>query len=242
MIDLIDLDAERLELKKRTSLSDDIADILRGRILLEKYYPGMQLSEREIAASLGISRTPLREAIRTLEREGLIEYSASRRPRVANPSIEEIADNLRVQGHLEALGGELACANATDKELEQIAQMNEELIAHYGKEDPLDNFQRDMSVHSAIVAAGRNKPLIRTHATYNARLWRARFISSQRKRNSERTFAEHREIVDALISRDAERASIALRSHLTTAVSNIAQALEERNAEKESDRNQTVSE
>ena len=230
MVDLAEITSGSLALKKRNNLSDDIADLLRGLILLEKFHPGMPLSEREIAASLGISRTPLREAIRQLEREGLVEYSASRRPRVANPSLEEITDYLRVQGQLEALGGELACANASDKELENIARMNQELLDSYGKEDSLDSFRRDMAVHSAIIAAGHNKPLIETHATYNARLWRARFMSSQRKTGLEKTMQEHREFVDALLHRDAPRTAFALRNHLTTAVTNIALALQEKTA------------
>lgn len=230
VIDLAEISSGSLALKRRNNLSDDIADLLRGLILLEKFHPGMPLSEREIAASLGISRTPLREAIRLLEREGLIEYSVSRRPRVANPSLEEIADYLCVQGQLEALGGELACANATDRELENIARMNQELIDSYGNEDSLDSFQRDMAVHSAIVAAGHNQPLIETHATYNARLWRARFLSSQRKTSLEKTMQEHREFVDALLKRDAQETSAALRNHLTTAVSNIALAFQEKEA------------
>lgn len=231
MIDLSELATGNLALKKRNSLADDTADLLRGMILLEKYPPGMVLSEREISASLGISRTPLREAIRLLEREGLVEYSASRRPRVANPSLEEIAAYLKVQGALEALGGELACANASDKELEQIARLNEEMIELYGQENPLDSFQRDMEVHSAIVAAGHNEPLIRTHATYNARLWRARFMSSQRRAGRESTMQEHRDIVAALLARDARKTSAALRNHLTTAVSNIALAMQEKETE-----------
>lgn len=228
MIDLAEIVPGRLELKKRNNLSDDIADLLRELILLEKFHPGMPLSEREIAASLGISRTPLREAIRLLEREGLVEYSASRRPRVANPSLQEITDYLCVQGQLEALGGELACANATDEELENIAHLNQELIDKYGKEDSLDSFQRDMAVHSAIVAAGHNKPLIETHATYNARLWRARYLSSQRKTSLEQTLQEHREFVEALLRRDVQRTATALRDHLTTAVSNITLAFQEK--------------
>ena len=108
VIDLAVLADSKAALKKTSNLADKSADLLRGMILLEKFPPGMPLPERDISTALGISRTPLREAIRLLEREGLIEYSASRRPRVANPSIDEIADYLRVQGALEGLAGELA--------------------------------------------------------------------------------------------------------------------------------------
>ena len=212
-------------LKRRTSLADETAEILRGMILLGKLPPGTPLPEREISAALGISRTPLREAVRLLEKEGLVEYSPSRRPSVANPSLHEITNYLRVQGALEALGGELACANATDDELTAIARLNEEMQDLSGKDDPLTSFKRDMAFHSAIVAAGHNEPLSETHATYNARLWRARFLSSQRESGRESTQNEHQTIIDTLMTRNPEQTAAALKRHLNTAVINIANAL-----------------
>ena len=230
-IDLGELAKSNAALKKRSSLADETADILRGMILLEKLPPGMALPERDMSSALGISRTPLREAIRLLEWEGLVEYSASRRPRVANPSLEEISKYLCVQGALEALGGELACSNASDKELQNIANLNQQMLETLGEEDPLVSFERDMAVHTAIVAAGHNEPLAETHATYNARLWRARFVSSQRKMSRDSTKREHQEIVDALLSRNPKKTAEALKSHLTTAISNIAKALKEQEQE-----------
>lgn len=224
-LDLSEFEKEGITLKKRPNLADETADILREMILVNKLPPGTPLPERNISAALGISRTPLREAIRLLEKEGLIEYSPSRRPEVANPSLDEIAAYLRVQSALEALGGELACANGSDDELENIHKLNQEMIDRSDKDDPLISFKRDMAVHCAIVAAGHNDPLIDTHATYNARLWRARFISSQRKMGRENTLREHREIVTALLSRDSKKTAEALKSHLDTAILNITKAL-----------------
>ncbi len=226
-IDYAELAKRSFVLKKRGNLADEAADILREMILLEQLPSGAPLPERDISAALEISRTPLREAVRLLAKEGLIEYSASKRPRVANPSLDEIAACLRVQGALEALGGELACATASDEELENIAWLNQEFLDGMGQEDPLVSFKRDMAVHSAIVAAGHNEPLIDTHETYNARLWRARFVSSQRKVSREDTRREHQEIVTALLSRNTKETANALKNHLDTAVVNITKALKE---------------
>lgn len=227
VIDLKSLVSDNTSLSKPTSLAEEAASVLREMILLEKLPAGTALTERDLSNGLGISRTPMREAIRILANEGLVEFSASRRPRVADPSIGEITDYLRIQGALEALSGELACALASDSELENIKFLNEKMIEKGGKDDPVTAFKRDMEFHKTIVAASRNEPLAITHASYNARLWRSRFMSSQRKVSRDSTTAEHTQIVEALMRRDEQGTAEALKLHLATAVVNIKKALRE---------------
>lgn len=226
--DLRSLVSDNTSLSKPTSLAEEAASALREMILLEKLPAGTALTERDLSDGLGISRTPMREAIRILVNEGLVEFSASRRPRVADPSIGEITDYLRIQGVLEALSGELACELASDAELENIKFLNDQMVNRNSKDDPVASFQRDMEFHKAIVAASHNVPLAMTHASYNARLWRSRFMSSQRKVSRESTKAEHANIVEALMRRDGHGAAEALKLHLATAVVNIKKALKER--------------
>lgn len=236
VVDLKNLVSHNASLSKPTSLAEEAAGALREMILLEKLPAGTALTERDLSNGLGISRTPMREAIRILVNEGLVEYSASRRPRVADPSIGEITDYLRIQGALEALSGELACAVASDAELEHIKFLNDEMVSRGSKDDPVTSFKRDMEFHKAIVMASHNRPLAVTHASYNARLWRSRFMSSQRKVSRESTTAQHGQIVEALLRRDEQETAKALKTHLATAVVNIKKALRERDetkAEKE---------
>ena len=104
--EIADLDTGELTLARpRATLVEVAADKLRELILLEKLPAGAQISERDLASALGISRTPLTRALTILEQDGLIEYSVTRRPQVANPPFEEIAQNLVVMGALEALAG-----------------------------------------------------------------------------------------------------------------------------------------
>lgn len=212
-------------IERGSSLAQNAAGTLREMILLEKLPPGMQLPERDLADALGISRTPLREAIRLLSTEGLVSYTPSRRPFVADPSIEEINDSLRVQGTLEAQAGEWACELASDDEISAIAKINDSIIEARREAEQLKAFRSDMNFHEAIVAASRNRTLIETHSKLNARLWRVRFLSSQRQETRDTTRMEHQHIVDALRGRDAESASKALRGHLRTAESNVADAM-----------------
>ena len=107
---------------------------------------------------------------------------------VADPTLDELADDLAVIGVLEALAGEFACARATDDELQAIADLNDQMIGKTDPRDPLALFNIDMAFHRTIVEAARNSSLEKTHRQYNTRLWRARFVSSKRKsrRNNQR--------------------------------------------------------
>lgn len=223
------------ELKPRKSLAAEAADNLREFILLGKLGPGMPVRERDLAEAFGISRTPLKEALRILEGEGLIDYGPTRRPVVADPSLNEIYDWLRVQGALEALAGELVCEVATDKQLAEIERLNESIKEARDADGQLEAFRRDMAFHDAIVEASGNRALFESHATYNARLWRVRFLSSQRVESREGTRREHLEIVEALKARDAVAARRALKQHLRTAETNIAAAMAEAKAQQESE-------
>ncbi len=212
---------------ERRSLAHQVADQLRDLILLEELAPGAAIVERETATALGVSRTPLRESLRLLASEGLVEINPNRVPRVADPSLDEIHELLLVQAALEALAGELACNVATDEELANIKSLEVQLNASSGEIAPLEFFQMDMEFHNAIVTASANSALAQTHQTYNARLWRARFISSRRKVNRAGTLEQHTKIADALVKRNAKKASAALRDHLHTGFVNIKRARQE---------------
>lgn len=175
----------------------------------------------------------MRGALAILEQDGLVEYSITRRPHVANPSLEEIAQYLVVMGALEALGGELACTHASDADIARITALDAKMQDGSGQLDPLEFFSSDMEMHERIVQASGNAALIETHKRYNARLWRARFISSRRSEGRDQTLAEHAAIIAALSARDPQKTALAMRRHLLSAITNIQTALAERDAEKE---------
>ena len=209
---------------RRPSLAEEAAATLREFILLGKLEPGIAVPERNLAEALGISRTPLKEALRILENEGLIVYGPTRRPRVADPSLDELAQNLAVLGALEALSGELACANATNDELEKVARLEQSMRVAGEDTNALEFFGWDMEFHTTIVESARNAPLLKTHRAYNARLWRARFISSNSRTARDRTLMQHADILAALQSRDGKACARCMRGHLESAISNISVA------------------
>jgi len=209
----------------RKSLAERVADELRDLVLLEKLAPGASIPERETAEALGVSRTPLRESLRILAAEGIVDVSPNRPPTVANPTLTELGKLLEVQGALEALAGELACKAAADSEIEEIVELEAEMRATSETSEPLEFFQLDMKFHSLIVSASCNDPLIATHQNYNSRLWRARFISSRRRVNRPGTLQQHSSIAEALTKRDGPACAQALKTHLQAGYKNIGSAL-----------------
>lgn len=220
---LKDLVGGSLAAERPKSLAEQSADKLRQLILLEKLPAGLPLNERELSELLGTSRTPVRDAIRLLEVEGLVDHIDGRL-RVADPSMDTLSHWLMIQSALEGLAGEQACQNATDAELAHIAKLHEQMVELAEQEDGFRRFELDMAFHRAIVAAAHNPPLTETHNQYNTRLWRARFVSSQRQSNRKQQMDKHQGIVDALLARNTDQSSAALVSHLRNAIANIKAA------------------
>ncbi|SDJ10385.1 GntR family transcriptional regulator [Aliiruegeria lutimaris] len=205
---------------ERMSLAEIAAERLRELILIGKLPPGQPLSERELSERLRISRTPLREAIRELAAERLIDVLPNRRPQVADPSLEHIEDLFDVQAALEALAGRLFTKRATQEQIDELVAIHERFSKFPDDCEPLKFFRTDMAFHSAIVRGADNVALADTHRQYNAALFRARFMSSRQLRWRDITIAEHTEILDALCARDAERSAAALTTHLMSGRAN----------------------
>lgn len=203
------------------TLPEQIANRLRRDILRGELAPGTAVKERDHAGELGVSRTPMREAIRILAKEGLVQLRPARSPIVAQPSYEEVAHNIEVMTSLELLSARLACDRASDAEIQAIADIADRMERDYDAMDMVDVFELDMSFHRAIAAAAHNPVLAEMHQALVARLWRARYLSATRKRSRERVLRQHAEIVKGLRARDPELVTENVRSHLFHLLINV---------------------
>jgi DNA-binding GntR family transcriptional regulator len=208
------------------NMATEIADRLRRDILRGSLPPGSKVKERDNAAELGVSRTPMREAIRMLATEGLVVLRPSRSPRVASPSYQEVADQILVLKTLEELSAELACIRATAADLARVRELNRQMAALYEAEHSLDLFEVDMAFHAAIAEASHNEPLAETHRAFLARLWRVRYLAAHQRRNRDRAQAHHNAILAALEARDAVAVRAALDIHLGHLADDIRPILE----------------
>ncbi|MBR9653305.1 GntR family transcriptional regulator [Thalassovita aquimarina] len=207
-------------------LAEQIAAQLRRDILRGKFQPGASIKERDNAAEMGVSRTPMREAIRILAKEGLLALRPSRSPIVVQPTFKQVKDAVEVLLALEYLSVELACRNATEEDLAEIRRIHDEFSEKYDLLDPLDLFDIDMAFHKAIVKASHNDTLLVTYRSYLERLWRARYLSAKQKRNRERAIRHHAAILDALEARDPKAAVAAIEQHLGNLAEHIRPVIE----------------
>lgn len=210
----------------KNTLAERIAASLRRDILRGKLRPGSPIKERDNAAELGVSRTPMREAIRILAKEGLVELRPARSPIVAQPGFKEVEDQAAVLIALEKLSVELACLHATETDLTRIQALVQRMSDTFDHTDPLDMFELDMEFHSAIAEASHNQPLVNTHRQYLQKLWRARYIAASQRRNRERVVCQHSDIVTALRKRNPSAALAAIDMHLHHLAEDVREVIE----------------
>ncbi|MFA6021872.1 MAG: GntR family transcriptional regulator, partial [Rhodospirillales bacterium] len=132
-----------------------VADKIRDMVIQDELPPGLRISERQLADQLGVSRTPVREALRILAREGLVETRANRRTFVAEPQPAEISDTLVVLAAVEGVAGEMAIERMSDAEIGEVRALHHEMLAAYARGDRLGYFKKNQEIHLAIVAGAR---------------------------------------------------------------------------------------
>src|ERR1700760_4376566 len=160
------------------SLHDEILTRLRDHIVEGNIADGARIPERQLCEMLGISRTPLREALKVLAAEGLIELLPNRGARVRQLSERDLADLFDVMGGLEATAGRLACENITDAEIAEIERLHYEMYGFYLHRDMHGYFRVNQLIHQRIVEASRNAALKNTYTSMAGRIRRVRYAAN----------------------------------------------------------------
>jgi DNA-binding GntR family transcriptional regulator len=198
----------------RAALHEQVAMRLRQMLVEGRIAPGAKLNERELAEVLKVSRTPLREAIKMLAAEGLVELLPNRGAIAISLSETDILNTFEVMAGLEAMSGELAAQRITAAELSEIKAMHFEMLAAYTRTDLSNYYRLNADIHRAINAAAKNPVLTTTYNQVNARLQAVRFRSNQNGDKWERAAKEHEMMVDALAAHDSAAMREVLLSHL----------------------------
>jgi DNA-binding GntR family transcriptional regulator len=198
------------------SLHGEILTRLRDHIVEGNIPDGGRIPERQLCEMLGISRTPLREALKVLAAEGLVELLPNRGARVRQLSERDLAELFDVMGGLEGLAGRLACENIMDAEIAEIERLHYEMYGFYLHRDMHGYFRVNQLIHQKIVEASRNAALKGFYLSLAGRIRRVRYTANfarQRERWGE-AMREHETILDALRRRAGSELSDILFRHL----------------------------
>ena len=201
--------AEIIEIVRRT-LHDEVAGHLRAMLVEGRIPPGAKLNERELCQLLKVSRTPLREAIKRMAAEGLVDLLPNRGAVAVKLSETDVLHSFEVLADLEGLSGELAAQRITSAELAAIKARHQEMLACFASQDLPGYYRLNARIHAAINDAARNPVLTKTYREINARVQSLRFRTNQKESKWQRAVQEHEQMLVALEARD----SVALRAIL----------------------------
>ena len=195
-------------------LRDVVFNTLRQAILTGELKPGERLMEIHLAQRLGVSRTPVREAIRKLELEGLVTMYPRRGAEVAQITEKSMSDVLEVRRAVDALCAELACERISQEELEQLKAACENFEKAVKTGDIKKIAQTDVGFHDIIVEATGNKRLVQLVNTLSEQMYRYRFEYIKDFSMHENLVKEHKVIYDSIVNKNSEEARAAAMLHI----------------------------
>ncbi|MBO5429995.1 MAG: GntR family transcriptional regulator, partial [Peptococcaceae bacterium] len=211
-------------------LRDVVFETLRDAIIKQVLKPGERLMEIQLADEMGVSRTPVREAIRKLELEGLVVMVPRKGAYVAGVSMKDIHEVYEVRAALEMLAVSLAAERITDEELDALERqvLRESEADANADEHSLDNIiYIDSSFHDIIYQAAHNQRLVQFVNILQEQLQRFRAASLSRPGRSKTALEEHKQIVEALAERNGELAAKLAKEHIDNAESAMISGMEE---------------
>lgn len=222
--------AQTLSIRRR-SLHDEMVESLRGLITGGELAPGEKIPEKQLCERFGVSRTPLREALKVLASEGIVTLRPNRGAVVSALTLEELDEVFPIMGAIEALSGEIACQRITDEEVAEIRSLHERMLDHWRNGDLQSYFRLNQRIHGAILHATRNETLKGIYRNLSGRLLTARYVANMSPERWVQAVAEHEAILKFLAARDAEGLSETLKSHLANKLQAVKEWLTSRNSD-----------
>ena len=198
----------------RRSLHDEVVTRIRDMIIEGELAPGARVHEGQLGLALGVSRTPLREALKFLASEGLIELVATRGAVVKKFSAKDVRDMLDLLAVLEGFAGRLACREASDADIAEVRRLHDRMADRYAVRDRLEYFKLNQQIHSSILRLSGNTALEASHASIQSRLKRIRYIGNQEPHKWRDAMDEHEAMIRYLEARDGERLAHILAQHM----------------------------
>jgi DNA-binding GntR family transcriptional regulator len=206
----------------RRSLHDELVERLRDMVTEGELKPGDKVPEQALCARFEVSRTPLREALKVLTAEGLMQITPNRGTRVAQLTDREIDELFPVLGALEGLAGTLAVERMTAVDLAELQGLHEQMMSHFrqGRQAPYLRLNR--AVHEKIFAIAGNEALFDLYRQLLVRVHSLRFVVKKTAAQWSRAVKDHERIMAAFAAGDGDRVAAILRDHLSGTAASIA--------------------
>ena len=205
--------AEVIEIS-RLALHDKVVSRLRTMLVEGRIAPGAKLNERELSEQLRVSRTPLREAIKLLAAEGLVDLLPNRGAVAVKLTEADVLNTFELLGMLEGMSGELAAQRITEPELAELRALHYEMLACFSRRDLSGYYRLNARIHAGINEAAKNPLLTSTYRSVNARVQSLRFRTNQDEAKWKRAVADHEAMLKALEAHDAAALRDVLMAHL----------------------------
>jgi DNA-binding GntR family transcriptional regulator len=213
----------------RKTLHDDLLPLLRDMIIDGELGPGSRIPEQALCARFGVSRTPLREALKMLSVKGLVRLLPNRGASVVHITQKEAEELIPLLGTIEAHASELACARIDENGLSRIAELHRQLLDSHRNGDEPGYLKTNRAIHAAIVSAAGNHMLSQVHHLVDMQLCLlpvARKLTPQ----WDEAVGDHEDILKALRARDGARLTTIMRDHVRHKAIVIRRAFEARKA------------
>ena len=205
---------------KTVSLADQVFERLESDILLGKYTRGQYLTELALVEDLGVSRTPIREALRRLEQEHVIEIS-SRGILVLGVTAEDLADIYAMRLEVEPMVAARAAVVATEDEIKELREAVELQQYYVGRHDSDRIKYMDSRFHEILYQASHSTVFYDTLLPLHKKVQKFRKASVENESRADKSMAEHNAILSAIEKRDSEAAAVAMRAHVENAKKHI---------------------
>lgn len=215
---------------RRISLHQELADEIRTLIVEGRLEPGTKVPEKELCERFGVSRTPLREALKVLASDRLVSLEPNRGAWVTQITLDDVREIYPVMGALEGLAGELACARMSDDEAAELRTLHDEMVSAYRSRDSEAFFMLNQRIHETILRAAHNETLTAQYNALAARVRQARYVARMSDEQWARAVEEHEAMIRCIEGRDGARLSRVLRDHLEHKAETVLAWLEDRQA------------
>lgn len=208
-------------------LRDVVFNTLREAILKGELKPGERLMELQLAAKLGVSRTPIREAIRMLEQEGLAVTIPRKGAEVARMTEKDMEDVLEIREALDELAAKIACTRMTEDQLKQLEMIKETFVESTRSHDVKRIAEADVSFHDVIYEATGNPKLVSMLNNLREQIYRYRVEYLKEEKNYPTLIGEHEAIVEALCARNQNEVVRAMHTHIENQASAVKEIIRE---------------